>query len=423
MSDPRRGRLRADGGATHAGDGGAARRQRRVARLDGVRAIAALSVLFFHVWLYRTERPHGRRTELLDQVFFHASGGLICFFVLSGYLLYGPFARAALTRGPAVAIGPYARRRAARIVPAYWVCGAGCLILYSAVGFHAITPAAHELPAFALFLHNYSLATMGDLNPVMWTLGVEAAFYALLPLVAWAALRLVPARLGPQLALVGALIAVTPVWDVVVLLAQDGDALLNRALPAYLGSFGLGMLVAVWAHARAAGGGSPRRLGPGLTAGLIAAAAVVLIGDAMWEENGWWLRAGIFQDGLLRPEVQATLVGHLWVASAFALLVAGAACGSGPAVRWLGWRPLAAIGTVSYGLYLWHLPLLLVMDRAGLLPAALVGRLVVVLAVSLAAAAASWRFVERPWLEGRADRRAAGAPLPRQPRPAAEPAG
>ncbi len=369
-------------------------------QLDGVRAIAALSVLCFHVWLYRPERPHGRRTELLDQVFFHASGGLICFFVLSGYLLYGPFARAALTRGPAVAVGPYARRRAARIVPAYWVCGAVCLILYQAVGYHAITPAAHELPAFALFLHNYSLATMGDLNPVMWTLGVEVAFYAALPLVAWAALRLVPARIGPQLALVGALIAITPVWDVVVL-AQGADPLLTRALPAYLGSFGLGMLVAVWAQSRAAGGSSQRRLGPGLTAGLIALAAIVLIGDGMWEENGWWLRDGIFQDGILRPRVQATLVGHLWVASAFALLVAGAACGSGPAVRWLGWRPLAAIGTVSYGLYLWHLPLLLVMDRAGLLPAALPLRLVVVLAVSLAAAAASWRFVERPWIRGR----------------------
>ena len=375
-------------------------RQRRVLRLDGVRAIAALSVLCFHVWLYRAERPHGRRTELLDQVFFHASGGLICFFVLSGYLLYGPFARAALTRGPAVAIGPYARRRAARIVPGYWVCGAGCLVLYQAVGFHSITPAAHELPAFAFFLHNYSLATMGDLNPVMWTLGVEVAFYALLPLVAWAALRLVPARVGPQLALVGALIVITPVWDVVVL-TQGGDPLLTRALPAYLGSFGLGMLVAVWAQSRAAGGTSQRRLGPGLTAGLIAAAAIVLIGDAMCEENGWWLRDGIFQDGILRPQVQATLVGHLWVASAFALLVAAAACGSGPAVRWLGWRPLAAIGTVSYGLYLWHLPLLIVMDRAGLLPTALALRLVVVLAVSLAAAAASWRFVERRWIRGR----------------------
>jgi peptidoglycan/LPS O-acetylase OafA/YrhL len=398
------------------------RPQRRVVRLDGVRAIAALSVLCFHVWLYRTERPHGRRSELLDQVFFHASGGLICFFVLSGYLLYGPFARAALTRGPAVAIGPYARRRAARIVPAYWVCGAGCLILYRAVGYHAITPAAHELPAFALFLHNYSLATMGDLNPVMWTLGVEVAFYATLPLVAWAALRLVPPRLGPQLALVGALIAVTPVWDVVVL-ENGGDALLTRALPAYLGSFGLGMLVAVWAQSGAAGGAARRRLGPGLTAGLIAVAAIVLIGDAMWEENGWWLRDGIFRDGVLRPRVQATLVGHLWVASAFALLIAGAACGSGPAVRWLGWRPLAAIGTVSYGLYLWHLPLLLVMDRAGVLPAPLVARLVVVLAVSLAAAAASWRFVERPWIERRADRRSAGLPQPRPSRPAAEPAG
>jgi len=109
------------------------RQRLREGRLDGIRAIAALSVVCFHVWLYRVDRPHGRRTELLDQVLFHANAGLICFFVLSGYLLYGAFARAALTGAQGIAIGSYLRRRAARIVPAAWACGAGSLILYWAV--------------------------------------------------------------------------------------------------------------------------------------------------------------------------------------------------------------------------------------------------------------------------------------------------
>ncbi len=391
-------------------------------RLDGVRAIAALSVACFHVWLYRSERPRGERTELLDQVLFHASTGLVCFFVLSGYLLYGPFARAALTGSPGVAVGPYLRRRAARIVPAYWLCGAGCLVLYAVVGYHAITPSASELPVFALFLQNYSLATMGRLNPVMWTLGVEVAFYLLLPLVGWLALRIAARGVRAQVLLVLAIVAVSPAWNVLAL-ALGWEGLAHRALPAWLGCFGLGMLVAIWVQRR-----ESSRIGPWATAALVVAAAAVVAGDAMWSENGWWLDEGIFSASFLRPSVQLAVVGHLGAAAGFALLVVAAVRGSGPAVGWLGWRPLAAIGVVSYGVYLWHLPLLLALREAGLLPPGLLPRLLVVLAVTLPVAAASWRFVERPLIErsrakGRERRRAGRqADAPAAVRPADAPA-
>lgn len=247
--------------------------------LDGVRAIAALSVACLHVWLYRSERPRGERTELLDQVLFHASTGLLCFFVLSGYLLYGPFARAALTGSPGVATMPYLRRRAARIVPAYRACGAGCLALYAMVGYHAITPSASEQPVFALFLQNYSLTTMGRLNPVIWTLGVEVAFYALLPLVGWLALRLARRGVRAQVSLVVAGIAITPAWNVLALeLGWNGVAL--RALPAWLGCFGIGMLVAIWAQRPRSGGSVDRsaRIGPRTTAALVLGAVAVVVG-------------------------------------------------------------------------------------------------------------------------------------------------
>lgn len=398
------------------------RHARRVARLDGVRAIAALSVVCFHVWLYRADRPRGARTELLDQVLFHANVGLICFFVLSGYLLYGAFVRAALTGAQGVAIGPYLRRRAARIVPAAWACGAACLVLYWAVGYDSIMPSALELPVHALFLQNYSPSTMGRLNPVMWTLSVELAFYALLPLVGWVALRLGPRRIGAQVTLVVALIAVSPAWNVLVL-AQDWGTVGERALPAYLGSFGIGMLVAIWAQRRQVPGRSHGQLGPWATVALLAAATVVVVGDAMWNENGWWLRQGIFGESFLRPRVQLELVGKLGAATGFALLIAAAAWGSGPAVGWLGWRPFAALGVISYGLYLWHLPLLLVMRQAGLLPAALGPRLLVVLAVTVAAAAVSWRWIERPWIERRWVRRGEHRRIPPRAGAAAEAAG
>src|SRR5436189_236662 len=89
----------------------AARLVRRAA-LDGVRGLAALGVLVFHVWLYRDNRHHGARHALLDHLLFSANAGLIAFFVLSGFLLYRPYARG---HGPRA--GEYARRRIARIVP------------------------------------------------------------------------------------------------------------------------------------------------------------------------------------------------------------------------------------------------------------------------------------------------------------------
>ena len=65
--------------------------------LDGIRAIAALGVVTFHSWLYRIGDPPGPRKSLSDHLLFQGNLGLICFFVLSGYLLYRPFARASLT--------------------------------------------------------------------------------------------------------------------------------------------------------------------------------------------------------------------------------------------------------------------------------------------------------------------------------------
>jgi acetyltransferase len=77
-------------------------------------------------------------------------------------------------------------------------------------------------------------------------------------------------------------------------------------------------------------------------------------------------------------------------------------------VGWLSLRPLAAVGLVSYGLYLWHLPLILVGRHLGILPHAYLPRLATALAAALAAAWLSWRLLERPairWAATRAERR------------------
>jgi peptidoglycan/LPS O-acetylase OafA/YrhL len=327
-------------------------RTRRAAGLDGLRALAALSVLCFHVWLYGFRDPSAvTRSSALDRVVFEMRLGLVFFFVLSGYLLYRAFARAALTGDGRVDVRRYARRRVARIVPAYWVATLGAIaLLWGARGMPGVRlPAASDLPLFAVFGQNYSLDTILRLNPVTWTLCVEAVFYVLLPVLGVLAWRLGPRARGRQAVLVGALIPLGLVWNLLVH-DQGWNIIASKALPAYLPYFGFGMLLALWAE---------------------------------------WRR----ERGAAQLSTRATAA---LVAAGFALVVGAAVVGRGPATRWMSVRPLAWVGLVSYGVYMWHVPLILFARRLDVLPGAYVPRLLFMLVPVLLVAAASWYLVERP---------------------------
>jgi peptidoglycan/LPS O-acetylase OafA/YrhL len=340
-------------------------------------------VLGFHCWLYRVGDPPGTRTGLVDKMFFEASIGLICFFVLSGFLLYRPFVRAGLTGRRTVDVGRYALRRAARILPAYYLSVLGCLLLYSAVGYSASVPPADRLPLFAVLGQNYSIDTVMKINPVTWTLGVEAAFYVLLPLLGLVAFLLGPKRVRSQIAILFGLVALTIGWN--VLLHETGrGALVSKALPAYIGYFAIGMLVAMWLEWRAIRQRSAVPLRRISTAMLMALGLLIIAAHGVWHET-----AGSFNAGWI-------LFGNLPAALGCSLAIAAAAAGTGPAVRWLSARPLASLGVISYGIYLWHLPLILTVRQVGLLPTTLIPRLSVVLLLSIGAGALSWVLIERP---------------------------
>jgi peptidoglycan/LPS O-acetylase OafA/YrhL len=300
-------------------------------------------VLAFHAWLYRPGAPPGPRDALGDHVLFELCRGLVLFFVLSGFLLYRPIAD----------WRRFALRRCARLAPAYYVCIVACVLVFGA-------PAG--LPLFAVFAQNYSATTVMQLNPVTWTLCVEMAFYVVLPLLAVRRSAFVPL----------ALIGVTLAWSEVA----DGF-LAGKLLPAWIGHFALGMLVAVWAERRPA-------LGPRATAGLVAAGAALVVLD------GWWHETAV-PDAFVRAGL-----ANLPAGAGFALIVAAAVAGRGPAVAWLRARALVAVGVVSYGVYLWHVPLLLAAREAGVLPSSWAGRLALIAPLALALGALSWRLIERP---------------------------
>ena len=81
-----------------------------------------------------------------------------------------------LDERPAPRLGRFAVKRAARIVPAYWLAMLGSFWLLSGTG-HDYEVSARQLPLFAAFAQNYVGATAGKRDPPMWSLVVGVSFY------------------------------------------------------------------------------------------------------------------------------------------------------------------------------------------------------------------------------------------------------
>src|SRR6266511_2705806 len=107
----------------------------RSTALDALRGSAALGVFAFHAWLYSMPVPAaGNRNGPGDFALHELRLGLVLFFVLSGFLLYGPWAAAGLGDGRAPRLAGYLRRRAARILPAYYAALVGSIALLWSIG-------------------------------------------------------------------------------------------------------------------------------------------------------------------------------------------------------------------------------------------------------------------------------------------------
>ena len=352
---------------------------RRAAGIDGLRAIAALSVLGYHAWLYSMATPTTAHQESVWAQGAHELRlGLVLFFVLSGYLLFTPWVRSALDGGPAPRLGGYLLRRGARILPAYYVALAGSIVLlwgYDAVP--GVRLPDDNLWLFAVFGQNFTEDTLLRLDPPMWTLAVEMTFYLVLPLLGWLAVRLRGAGRAGQVVVPMVLLAAGVVYNHAIA-GQDLPEPVTKVLPAMAPYFAVGMLAAVLAHGRVA-----RR---GVVVALLAAGMVLVGADAVWHADG---AASGSHDLTLR------IWRDLPAAVGFALVMAAVAHAAAP-LRALGTRPLAYVGRISFGLYLWHVPVMLWLKAQGLLPSSPVLALVVALPPSLLVAALSWRFVERP---------------------------
>jgi peptidoglycan/LPS O-acetylase OafA/YrhL len=359
----------------------------RLDALDGLRGLAATGVLVLHTWMFSYGDSHRPPKGLLDFTLGELRLGVQLFFVLSGFLLFRPFVGAALDgarRGPSLA--RYAIRRAARILPGYWLAVAASFLLLRHLD-HPMQIDPAQLPVFLLFAQNHFIETIKHLDPPMWTLGIEVSFYATLPLAGLLALKLGGVHRGRQVALTLAVVA-GGLLSTVLAYTHHWPQTLSTSLLPHMTEFGAGMTAATLLH---------RRTLPARAAALVALAGVVLI-----VSNSWWHATGAGSVEL------RNLVGDAPGVAGIALVLATLVAGPWKAVL-LARGPAKWLGSISYGIYLFHFPVIVFLRMTDRWPQdSLTHELLAVLAITLPAATLSWLLIERPAIRW-AQRRTSGA--------------
>ena len=341
---------------------------RRLSGVDGLRGLACVAVILLHVWMYTGQNDPGQ-SPLLNDVIGEFRQGLTYFFALSAFLLTAPWLRSALDGGKRPDLPRYAVHRVARVVPAYWAALLGAfLILYGSGSSHAVAP--ELLPVYAVFAQNHFEPTLGQLNPPTWSLGVEVAFYLLLPLAGWALVRAARAhgRAGALAVCAGLALA-----GMTYCLAGELGGWAPTAmtsLPVWLPVFAAGMGAAVLAHGRTA----PRAATWALLAG----------GMALVVANGWWHVPGTGLAGHVLRDFPSA-VGFA------AIMVAVVSRPPG----WLDLPPVRWLGTVSLGAYLWHMPVIYWLRIHGHFPEQPLPAALAVLVPTFVLASLSWYLLEQ----------------------------
>lgn len=394
----------------------------RLVGLDGLRGFLALCVILVHVTAhYSPSILAVTHVELLGQA-------IVVFFVMSGLLIYMPFARALITRGdPLKNLRRYTKSRILRVFPAYlaiFLIANAFSAVYvenamvvqargSAGGTGAITD-PWSLLLHLLLVQNYLPSQLQTGINSSWTLTVELAFYLALPFIS-VAMAMIAARFLPRAS--GYVVAAIPGIALVVIglvsrivLAQAAAttdltpemtewgpypiAVLSRSILPWADNFGWGMLAVVFYIA--------------IQRGEITAAAVIRIRKVLWPVGiGALALSGMFY--FVEPRFIAAAFAVF--STALILLLIVPVDGSmriwwaAPAIdnRVFFW-----VGTTSLSVYLWHYPVIIVLERWGWAGgddwAGWAWSFFLVTVVSVSLATLTYLFIERPamqWASGR----------------------
>jgi len=347
-------------------------RTARLPGVDGIRALAVLAVLVYHLsasWL-----PGGYL-------------GVDVFFVISGYLITRLLVAERVGTGR-ISLRHFWLRRARRILPPLLPMLLAVVVGTALVDRSMLATLRTEVFGALTYTSNWVqiaehhsyFAKFGDPSVLqhLWSLAVEEQFYLIWPLVVVAVLW----RGRRRLAVVAGLGAAGSAALMAVLYQPGADpSRVYFGTDTHASGLLIGAVLAVvWPAASAAPGPWSRGRYAGATA--LSVTGIAGIGAGLW---------------LLGQYDDVTYTGGILAVSvAAALLIAGAGHGRTPVGRVLAARPVQWVGARSYGLYLWHWPVLVLGDKIFGTRTVIVGAIEVSVAVLLSAG--SYRFLERPIL-------------------------
>lgn len=353
----------------------------RVPGLDGIRALAVSTVIVFH---------------LLPGTLIGGYLGVDIFFVVSGFLITTLLLRERAATGR-ISLRGFWVRRARRLLPALGILLLACCSAALFVGGDVLVGLGTQVVGAMTFSSNWLFIAQGasyfdetvpELFRNLWSLAVEEQFYVVWPLLV--VLVLVRLPRWAKLVSIGALAVASAAWMAMTYAPID-------ATRVYYGTdthaFGLavGAFLAVLLLGRGAGAGAepPGRLTSPVArwtlglGGTLAIAALVALAVLMSGDLDLTYRGGL------------ALVAVLTAVAIAALLVPGSLL-----ARVLDLAPIRWVGLRSYGLYLWHWPVFVLVGsalptwpREGWEATALGG---IALAITVIAAALSYRFIEQP---------------------------
>lgn len=355
------------------------KKRRYITGLDGIRAIAVIMVLAYHLKL-----------ALFKSGFL----GVTVFFVLSGYLITGILISEVEEEGT-IDLKNFWLRRIRRLVPAVMSMAVVIIFVSAVVNRIIFTKGCKDFLASVLGFNNWwqifnkvsYFEAAGVPSPFThcWSLAIETQFYLIYPLILLGIYKLVKSReegrakRGLLFAGVTLLLALISVILMIVLFDPQQDA--SRV---YYGtdtrSFSLlfGALLAIlWEYQMV-----PRRLSASvnMVLGSVSFAVLLVMTIAINGSSNFWYRGGQFVGTILTVLVIYTVSGRKTWLSRFL---------SNPVLKWIGDR--------SYSIYLWHYPIILLISK-GIKASWWITLIEIVLSVVLAEL--SYRFIETPIRHG-----------------------
>jgi len=352
-------------------------RSRYMPGLDGLRAIALIGVMGYH-WSFG-----------------FASGGFLgvsLFFVLSGYLITDILA-SQWHHQQRIDLKDFWIRRFRRLLPAMLLMLFILVVWVTLFDHSRLAALRGDVLGAVTYISNWQFIfqeqsyfeSFGPPSPLghFWSLAVEEQFYLLWPLIMLVGLKLFPRR-GPLFSFIAIGAALSALWMAVIYQPGDDPSRVyygtdTRAFGLLIGA-GLSIVWPSWKLSSDVSVSSRRRLN---ITGLV---ALLLILFMMWKVDRY--ESFLYQGGMLLFSVAA------------AVLVAVLAHPAASVSRLLSWKPLLWIGVRSYGIYLWHYPvMILTSPDAGArdLPWPVTA---LQIAASILLAALSWKYVEEPIRHG-----------------------